>query len=231
MGPFPLAADDHLLCAWCHLHLHRSRIHLDNLNEQSTIRQLSGKGLPVTTNLTIDKNICFSHERDRVLTADVYAPVDGDDHPAVLMLHGGGFESGSKEKYRRWGEFLAGLGYVAIALNYRLATAQESIWPGVADDVSAGVDWVVANANRLRLDPMRLGVIGDSAGAHLAALHVLTHPVTPSHRIRAAVCVYGVFDLVEDELSSHSTSDLNRKMIGGTIETHRKSFEEASPVH
>jgi len=147
------------------------------------------------------------------------------------MLHGGGFESGSKEKYRRWGEFLAGLGYVAIALNYRLATAQESIWPGVADDVSAGVDWVVANANRLRLDPMRLGVIGDSAGAHLAALHVLTHPVTPSHRIRAAVCVYGVFDLVEDELSSHSTSDLNRKMIGGTIETHRKSFEEASPVH
>src|SRR5699024_4532331 len=32
-------------------------------------------------------------------------------------------------------------------------------------------------------------------------------------------------------LSSHSTSDLNRKMIGGTIETHRKSFEEASPVH
>lgn len=185
----------------------------------------------MAANLIIDRNLCFSHDRDRVLTADVYSPADGDDHPAVVMLHGGGFESGSKEKYRRWGEFLAAQGYVAIALNYRLATVHKSIWPGVAEDVSTGVDWVVANANRFRLDPMRLGVIGDSAGALLAALHVLTHPVTPSHRIRAAVCVYGVFDLVEDELSSHSTSDLNRKMIGGTIETHRRSFKEASPAH
>lgn len=184
----------------------------------------------MTKDLQIERNVCFSHDSDRVLTADVYSPAGGDELPAVLMLHGGGFESGSKEKYRRWGEFLAGLGYVAIALNYRLATVQESIWPGVAEDVTAGVNWVVANANRLGLDPMRLGLIGDSAGAHLAALHVLTHPVTPSHRIRAAVCVYGVFDLVEDELGSQSTSDLNRKMIGGSIETHRQSFEEASPA-
>lgn len=185
----------------------------------------------MTTNLKIDKNICFSNGGEGVLTADVYSPSHGDDHPVVLMLHGGGFESGSKEKYRRWGEFLARQGYVAIALNYRLATVQKGIWPGVADDVSDGIDWVVANANRLGLDPMRIGIIGDSAGAHLAALHVLTHPVSPSHRIRAAVCVYGVFDLVEDELTSDNTSDLNRKMIGGRIETHRKDFEEASPAY
>lgn len=189
------------------------------------------KGALMTTELKIDKNLCFSNGKDGVLTADVYSPTHGDDLPAVLMLHGGGFESGSKEKYQRWGEFFAGQGYVAIALNYRLATVQKSIWPGVADDVTEGVDWVVANANRLGLDPMRIGIIGDSAGAHLAALHVLTHPVSPSHRIRAAVCVYGVFDLVEDELASESASDLTEKMIGGSIETHRKDFEEASPAY
>lgn len=76
------------------------------------------------------------------------------------MLHGGGFESGSKEKYIEWGPYLGESGYVAMAINYRLATPSYPTWPGLMDDVRDAVNWIVKNASDRKNRAIKNGVNG-----------------------------------------------------------------------
>ena len=96
---------------------------------------------------------------------------DGDD-PAVVLIHGGGWFSGSAETMDPWGGLLADAGWVAFSIDYRLATQGGGgpSWPQAFEDVQAGVEWVHANAGRFGGDPTRLAVFGESAGAHLTVL-------------------------------------------------------------
>src|SRR5699024_4673670 len=91
----------------------------------------------------IEKNIVVGKTDKEYLTADLYKPITGEDLPVVILIHGGGFESGSKEKYNEWGSYLAEAGYVALSINYRLATPLYPTWPGLLEDVQSAVNWLV----------------------------------------------------------------------------------------
>ena len=80
-----------------------------------------------------------------------------------------------------------------VAVDYRLSSQVSPAWPGVWDDVCRSLDWLTTNALSLRIDPARIAVIGDSAGAHMAAM-LSVHERT-EQRICAMVGVYGVYDL------------------------------------
>ena len=89
--------------------------------------------------------------------------------PVVLFLHGGGWNTGSKDMVG----WLAGASvtdgqYAAVAANYRLS--QNAKWPAQIHDCMAAVRWIRANAEKYGLDPNRIGVIGLSAGGQLAAM-------------------------------------------------------------
>src|SRR5712692_9415130 len=85
---------------------------------------------------------------------------------AMIHLHGGGFTAGNKEGLAgRVAPFVA-LGYVAIPIDYRLAG--ETKWPAQIEDVKAAIRWARANAGRLGVDAERIGIVGYSAGGHLA---------------------------------------------------------------
>ena len=73
---------------------------------------------------------------------------------------------------RKLGEFFAQSGFVAVAADYRLFNAKDSVnrWPAQLDDVQRAVRWVRANAAKYGVNPERLGVFGHSAGAQLASL-------------------------------------------------------------
>lgn len=77
-------------------------------------------------------------------------------------------------------------------------------------DVRAAIQFVKYKANELNIDPDRVGLIGNSAGAHLAALVALAANEAPfvrqyetdpyanlSTKVKAVVGVYGVYELVE----------------------------------
>ena len=110
--------------------------------------------------------------------ADLYLPANnpsGALRPAVVIIHGGGWTGGDKGAAREIniGTNLALNGYVGLSINYVLASANKdgkAIWPQNLHDCKTAVRWLRKNAGRLQVDPERIGVIGGSAGGHLAAM-------------------------------------------------------------
>lgn len=113
----------------------------------------------------------------RTERADLYLPAGHEARatiPAVLVIHGGGWAGGDKTDPREINlcTTLARHGHAAFSFNYRLGSKEHPAvaWPQNILDCRAATRWLCANAGRLGLDATRLGVIGSSAGGHLAAL-------------------------------------------------------------
>jgi acetyl esterase/lipase len=110
------------------------------------------------------------------LLMDLYTPPPLETRPApvAVYIHGGGWQTGDKSWITRIvpPEILVGRGYVVVSVNYRLAPAYH--WPAQIEDVKCAIRYLRANAARYDLDPERIGVWGESAGGHLAALVGLT---------------------------------------------------------
>ena len=87
---------------------------------------------------------------------------------AVVLVHGGGFHSGSKESLDPTALRFAQNGWTAFSISYRLVPPAP--WYAAKRDALAAVRWVRAHSNRFGFDPQRLAVFGTSAGGNLAAL-------------------------------------------------------------
>jgi acetyl esterase/lipase len=85
-----------------------------------------------------------------------------------MFIHGGSWNSGSKNLYSFIGRRLAKQGVVAVIINYRLAPTVQV--PAMADDCARAAGWVVQHIADYGGDPNRLFVMGHSAGGGLAAL-------------------------------------------------------------
>ncbi|MGW4489422.1 alpha/beta hydrolase [Amycolatopsis sp. NPDC004368] len=87
---------------------------------------------------------------------------------ALLDIHGGGFATGSAALDDSFNAHLVRtLGIVVVSVDYRLAP--EHPFPTPVEDCYSALSWLAANAAELGADPARIGVLGDSAGAGLAA--------------------------------------------------------------
>lgn len=119
---------------------------------------------------------------ERTEKADLYQPPQADPaarYPGIVIIHGGGWSGGDKGAAREQniGTTLAQNGYVCLSINYLLQPKEgPRIWPRNLHDCKTAVRWLRANAERLQLDPDHIGVIGGSAGGHLAAMVGATGP-------------------------------------------------------
>ncbi len=109
----------------------------------------------------------FDTERHQL---DVYQPrrKSTEKRPVVVFIHGGSWNSGSKNIYWFVGRRLAKQGVVAVIINYRLAP--NVAVPAMADDAARAVQWTQQHIADYGGDPDRIFVMGHSAGAGLAAL-------------------------------------------------------------
>jgi acetyl esterase len=150
-------------------------------------------------------------------------PINATPRAAIVLLHGGGWSTGSPEWMHDDAKRYAGLGMVAIAGEYRLSD-QKSITPIEAmADVRDLIRWVRTNAADLSVNPHRIAAYGVSAGGHLA-LSAAVFPHTEEDRTSA------VPDLLV--LISPSVSLLNDKwpqLLLGT-RTEAKTISPAENV-
>lgn len=130
----------------------------------------------------IEKAIAYL-PAERAEKADLYLPAkleDGKKYPGVLIIHGGGWTGGKRDAAREIniGTTLASHGYVCLSIDYQLhdPTSDKVCWPQNLHDCKTAVRCMRANAARLHLDPERIGVIGGSAGGHLASMVGVTQP-------------------------------------------------------
>lgn len=172
--------------------------------------------------------------------ADVYQ-LPGAKRPAVLFIHGGGWQSGDKSGYSFYAKMLADKGIASVAINYRLFNAETRVnpWPAQIEDVQLALRWLRANAAKYNIDASRLCVWGDSAGAHLSLLLGSMKTIMPGDRAHlyrdqslAVTCVVDMFgptDLAAPSLSNMHA--LLTSMFGGqTPEQSPKIWHQASPA-
>ena len=96
-------------------------------------------------------------------------PVQGNLRPAIVLLHGGGWNAGSPEWTYDDAKRYVGLGMVTIAGEYRLSDQKNSTPLEAMADARDPVRWVRQNAKDLAIDPHRIAIYGVSAEGHLAA--------------------------------------------------------------
>jgi acetyl esterase len=112
---------------------------------------------------------------------EVFFPADwsaADTRPAILLFHGGNWQSGSLEQFRYAGNYFASRGMVAVSAEYQMIPQDQrhTVPPGVSRkevciiDAKSAIRWMKQNAGSLGLDPDRLVVGGGSAGGHIAFL-------------------------------------------------------------
>jgi acetyl esterase/lipase len=118
--------------------------------------------------LKAEFDLTYGKTPEQELKLDVYRPKSDAVLPACVLVHGGGWTGGDKERFRALGFALAEKGYVVANVEYRLAGAAK--YPAAVQDCSLAVRWVRANAARFGLDPKRIGAWGGSAGGHLVGL-------------------------------------------------------------
>ena len=125
------------------------------------------------------------------LSLDAYVqPGGGGPRPGVIVLHGGGWERGSRAAFTgQFLELLTRAGYNWVAVDYRLGTLADH--DRAVDDVQAAIAFVRCHARELEIDPARLVLWGEDTGAQLAALLASR----ASSGVRAMVLVGGFYDL------------------------------------
>ncbi len=183
----------------------------------------------------VERNVSYLPE-GRQEKADLYFPKEmekGKMYPAVLIIHGGGFTGGQRDAVRELniGGNLARNGYIGMSIDYLLSSGGKVTWPQNLYDCKTAVRWLRANAVRLQVDADHIGVIGGSAGGHLAAMVGLTvpadglEPKAPygevSSRVQCAVDLYGPAEFG----SWHDVS-----MLGKKFSEAPELYRQASPV-
>lgn len=106
--------------------------------------------------------------RLRLISPHALLPQPGASAPpALIYLHGGGFTTFSLNTHERvMREYAAGFGGVVLGVDYSLSP--EAKFPVALHETVAAVEWIRREAGALGVDPERLAIGGDSAGANLA---------------------------------------------------------------
>ena len=160
--------------------------------------------IPLPQGITECRNISYGSHGDSNLL-DVYYPNGtAGPLPTIVSIHGGGYVYGSKEIYRRYGMDMARRGFAFVNFNYRLAPKWK--FPTPLADTNAVLEWVAQNHARYHLDPQRIILVGDSAGAQLASQYAAIHTnpeyaahfelALPEVRIVALGLNCGMYDMV-----------------------------------
>ncbi|HVY93568.1 MAG TPA: alpha/beta hydrolase, partial [Bryobacteraceae bacterium] len=93
----------------------------------------------------------------------------GNRTPAIVFYFGGGWVNGSPEQFHRQCLYFSSRGMVAIAVDYRVRSRNNTTPLDAVRDAKSSMRWVRTNAGRLGIDPSRIAAAGGSAGGHLAA--------------------------------------------------------------
>ncbi len=196
----------------------------------------------------LQKDVVFGKGGDAELKLDLAQPKGEGPFPLVVCIHGGAWQFGNRSDHHRTIRLLAKHGYVAASVQYRLTPKHP--FPAQIEDVKCAVRFLRANARKYKIDPSRVGALGDSAGGHLALLLGVMDPkdglegkggnAEQSSKVQAVVNYYGPTDLATwapskfgDQMLKRGTGkdgDTLLRDLVGTADRKDPRMKTASPV-
>ena len=155
----------------------------------------------------VDERLDLSYsDGDRDARFDVFTPKGNSDPlPTVVWIHGGAWISGSKNNVDPYVKIIASHGFTTVSLGYTVAP--EATYPTALTQLNTALAFLVANAAKFHIDPSKIVLAGDSAGAQLTAqlATMVTSPVyaqkvgiTPAlsqQQLRAVILDCGIYDV------------------------------------
>jgi acetyl esterase len=167
------------------------------------------------------KDVEFARPGGKALLLDLHVPDGPGPFPAAILVHGGGFDEGSRStNVRPLFQPLADAGYAWFSIDYRMAP--EYRFPQANEDMDAAIKWVKANAKTYHVNPAKIVLMGESAGGFLVN-YTGTHE-TPATKVAAVVDIYGTVDFVKlaqqrvEHPERFNMASINRHMSkGGSI--------------
>lgn len=175
---------------------------------------------------------------------DLYLPKSSRGEkplPLVVFIHGGAFMAGDKrDGLSMIMPFVASGEYAGASIGYRLS--QEAIWPAQIHDCKAAIRWLRANAKKYNIDPDHIGVMGTSAGGHLAAMigtsggvvaleGKLGNHLSVTSKVACVVDQFGPTDFLALHGENNRSPDTPAaKLIGGPLPDNLEATRSASPI-
>ncbi len=193
-----------------------------------------------TPDYTVVANVQYCTGAGKPLLMDVFVPHKRIHRPtpAILWLHGGGWERGDKNG-SSGARFLASAGFVTASIFYRLSG--EAKFPADIEDCKCAIRYLRANARRYEIDRGRIGIAGASSGGHLALLAGTADesaglegsggwPMVSS-RIKAVVSYYGPTDFRTLNLDFGPRAQAAiTKLLGVPFQVNADAYARASPI-
>ena len=185
----------------------------------------------------VDANIVYGHGGSEELKLDLIKPaVPVENGPALILIHGGGWQGGDKADFVQFGKAAAKRGYLCVTVNYRLAPKHR--FPAQIEDVKCAVRWMRSQAKDLHIDPQRIGAVGGSAGAHLSMMLGTMDPADglegdgghadqPS-KVQAVVSLFGPANLSSDV--PIISQGILKTFLNGTKAEIADTYRKASPI-
>lgn len=189
-------------------------------------------------------------DRSETLKLNLVLPGEEEGpYPVIVFIHGGGWLMGDKNHVQTQPVYrLLYAGYAVCCINYRLS--DEAKWPLPLHDCKAAVRFLRANAGKFGLDTERIGVVGNSAGGHLAAMMGTTNQKPEfedltmgcgeySSDVQAVFVWYGPYDFtnwIEDWKKVYPGQPYEYEvsaeafMLGHTLKEYPERVKEASPI-
>ena len=135
---------------------------------------------------------------------DLYAPTAPGPYPTLVFFYGGGWDSGSRDQYGWAAQALAAKGFVVALPDYRVVP--QVVFPAFIEDAAAATAKAAQVAGADGGEPERLGVLGHSAGAHLALMIALDRrymaAVGQPDLIKAAAGLAGPYDFLPFDVAA-----------------------------
>ena len=197
-----------------------------------------GQLVPLPENIKEFKNIEFARNGDKPVLLDLYQPESDKRLPVIILVHGGGWANGSKDKFTPMAISLAKEGFAVANINYRLSG--EAKFPGAVEDTKASIRWVRANAEKYNVNPEKIFGIGGSAGGHLIAMAALTDEGkyegkggnnTVSSKIGPIIILGSGVDQYERVKAMPNKKIPNCEVFLGPFEGNEDLYKAASPYY
>lgn len=185
----------------------------------------------VPADLEATMNVEYKKVDDHSLQLDFYKRSDLESPaPLLIFLHGGSWKKGNRTDMLPLMIDFARHGYMTATVSYRLDG-----YPRCVEDVCDAVTWFFEHGDEYGYDTARIGIVGASAGAHLAMLAAYgwqhkkdgAHATGDRHRVKAVVDIFGPVDLTTDFARSSTGAAW---FIGKPYSDVPERYAEASPI-